>query len=70
MKKMFYQVRIAKEEQYMQLWLWKFPEDDDIRMFCMTKLVTGNICSLALSIIAVHETAELGDNRTRYLVAY
>ena len=54
----------------MQLWLWKFPEDDDIRTFCMTRLVMGNIYSLALSIVAVHETSELGDNRTRYPVTY
>ena len=36
----------------------------------MTRLVMGNICSLALSIVAVHKTAELEDNRTRYPVTY
>ena len=30
----------------------------------------GNICSPSLLIVAIHETAELGDNRTRYPVAY
>ena len=36
----------------------------------MTRLVMGNICSPSLSIVAIHETGELKDNRTRYLVAY
>ena len=26
-EKMFYQVRIMKDKQFMQLWLWKFPQD-------------------------------------------
>ena len=30
----------------------------------------GNICSPSVSIVTIHETAELGDNRTRYPVAY
>ena len=47
-KKMFYQVRIEKDEQFMQLWLWKFPQDAKIRTFCMTRLVMGNICSPSL----------------------
>ena len=69
-KKMFYQVKIAEDKQYMQLWLWKFPDDDDIRTFCMTRLVMGNICSPALSIVTVLETAELGNDRKRYPVTY
>ena len=69
-KKMFYQVRIANDEQFMQLWLWKFPEDADIRTFLMTRLVMGNIYSPSLSIVAIHDTAKLGDKRTRYPVAY
>ena len=31
MSKMFYMVRIAKEEQFMQLFLWKFSDDDKMR---------------------------------------
>ena len=36
----------------------------------MTRLVISNICLQALSIVTVHKTAELEDNRTRYLVSY
>ena len=36
----------------------------------MIRFVMGNICSLFLSIVAIHKTAKLEDNRTRYLIAY
>ena len=55
-KKMFYQARTAKDEQYMQFFLWHFPKDSEIQTFCMTKLVMGNI-SPSLSIVSIHETA-------------
>ena len=54
----------------MQLFLWQFPGDEKIRTFCMTRLVMGNTGSPSLSIVSVHETAELGDNRSNYPVAY
>ena len=69
-KKMYYMVRIAKEEQFMQLFLWRFPEDDEIRTFCMTRLVMGNKPSGALSMVAMRETAELGDNAVMYPAAH
>ena len=68
-KKMFYMVRIAKEEQFMQLFMWKFSGDDRLRTFCMTRLVMGNKPSPALSIVAMRETAELGDNAAKYPAA-
>ena len=69
-KKMYYMVRIDKEEQFMQLFLWKFPGDSEIRTFCMQRLVMGNKPSGALSIVAMRETAELGDNPKIYPAAY
>ena len=69
-KKMYYMVRIAREEQFMQLFLWQFPADDRIRTFCMTRLVMGNKPSGGLSMVAMRETADLGDNALMYPAAY
>ena len=69
-KKMFYMVRIPKEEQMMQLFLWQFPGEDKIKIFCMTRLVMGNKPSGNLSSIALRETADLNDNREKYPEAY
>jgi len=69
-KKMYYMVRIPNEEQFMQLFLWKFPGDDQIRTFCMTRLVMGNKPSGGLSMVAMRETAELGDNAVKYPAAH
>ena len=69
-KKMYYMVRISTEEQFMQLSLWKFPGDDKIRTFCMTRLVMGKKPSGGLSMDAMRETAELGDNATKYPAAH
>ena len=68
--KMFYMVWITKEEQFCQLFLWQFPEDSQVRTFCMTRLVMGNIGSTNLSIVAMKKTADLGDNRTKYPIAF
>ena len=54
----------------MQLFLWQFPGDEKIRTFCMTRLVMGNTGSPSLSILAIQETAELGNNQSTYPVAY
>ena len=50
----------------MQLFIWKFDGEDQIRTFCMTRLVMGNKISPNFSIIAVNETAELEDFPSRY----
>ena len=52
--KMFYMVRITLEEQFCQLFLWQFPDDDRVRTFCMTRLVMGNIGSTNLSTTKHH----------------
>ena len=69
-KKMFYMVRIPKEEQMMQLFLWQFPGETRIKIFCMTRLVMGNKPSGTLSLVALKETAEMNDNRDRFPTAY
>ena len=57
--KMFYMVRVTKEEEMMQLFVWKFKGEDKLRTFCMTRLVMGNKPSTNISIVAVEESTEL-----------
>ena len=69
-RKMFYMIRVAKEEEMMQLWIWKFQGEDKIRTFAMTRLVMGNKPSTNISVVAVRETAELFDFKQRYPEAH
>ena len=69
-KKMFYMVRIPKEEQMMQMFLWQFPGEERIKLFCMTRLVMGNKPSGTLSLVALKETAGLNDNQEKCPIAY
>ena len=69
-KKMYYMIRILLEEQMMQLFLWQFPGDSTVRVFCMTRLVMGNKPSGSLSLVALKETAGLRDNSERYPAAH
>ena len=64
--KMYYMIRICAEEQMMQLFIWKFEGEEEIRTFCMTRLGMVNKISSNFSIIAVNDTAELEDFPTRY----
>ena len=50
----------------MQLFIWMFEGEDEIRTFCMTRLGMGNKISSNFSIIAVNDTAELVDFPTRF----
>ena len=68
--KMYYMIRVTIEEQMMQLFVWKFAGEEQIRTFSMTRLVMGNKPSANLSIIAVRKTAELEDYPEKYPVAY
>ena len=65
-KKMFYGIRVTKEDQFMQLWCWQFSDEQEIRTFMMTRLVMGNGPSTAISIISVKETAHLLDFAVKY----
>ena len=69
-KKMYYMVRIEKEEQMMQLFMWRFEGEERTRTFCMTRLVMGNKPSSNFSQIAVKETTELEDYPVRYPLAH
>ena len=59
--KQYYMLRLEPEEEMMQLWLWKFAEDDQVKTFCMTRLVMGLKPSTNLAVIAMKETAKLGN---------
>ena len=62
--KMFYMVRVTKEEEMMQLFVWKFKGEDKLRTFCMTRLVMGNKPSTNISIVAIQQSTELEDFHT------
>ena len=64
--KMFYMVRISIDGQMMQLFIWRFEGEEEIRTFCMTRLVMGNNNSTNFSTIAVNNTAELEDFPAKY----
>ena len=70
MTKMFYMVRVDKEEEMMQLFVWQYKGEDKLRTFGMTRLVMGNKPSSNISIVAVKETARLEDFQTRFPVAF
>jgi hypothetical protein len=64
--KMYHMIRISSEEKMMQLFIWKFEGEDEVRTFCMTRLGMGNKISSNFSIIAVNETAKFEDFPTRF----
>ena len=68
--KMFYMVRVTREELMMQLFIWQFKGEEKMKTYAMTRLVMGNKPSTNISIVAVKETAQLEDFKTRYPVAY
>ena len=69
-KKMYYNVRVTKEEEFMQLYIWRFSGEDKIRIFAMTRLVMGNKPSANCSQIALKETAKLNENLVQYPIAF
>ena len=68
-RKMFYCVRIAKEDQMCQLWCHQFDGCDEVETFCMCRLVMGNRPSTGISGVAVKETTKLEDFSVKYPVA-
>ena len=70
MTKMFYSVRVTLEEEMCQMFVWQFKGDTKIRTYGMTRLPMGNCPSTNISIVAVKETSELEDYRTRYPMAH
>ena len=69
-KKMFYAIRVEKEDSFMQLWIWKFGGEEKVRVFYMQRLVMGNMPSSNISIVAVHKTANLFDFKTKHPNTY
>ena len=67
--KMYYNVRVTEEEQFMQLFMWRFKGEEEIRIFAMTRLVMGNKPSANSSQIALRETAFIENNHEKFPVA-
>ena len=65
-RKMFYMIRVSKNEEMMQLWIWKFKGENKIRTFAMTRLVMGNKPSSNISVLAVRECTNLLNYKKRY----
>ena len=68
--KMFYAVRVEKEESMMQLFVWRFKGDAQVKTYRMSRLVMGNIPSTNMSIVAMRVNASRGDNEQEYPAAY
>ena len=66
---MYYMVRIKEEESWMQIFMWQFQGECNIRYFKMERLVMGNKPSASLSGVALSETARLGDFSKKYPAA-
>ena len=69
-KKMYYMVRVSKEDQYMQLFVWQWKDTDKLRYYVMNRLVMGNKPSGPISCVAINETANLFDFEQRYPAAH
>ena len=69
-KKMFYMVRMKKEESFMQLFVWRWKGEEKIRTYAMVRLVMGSKPSVPISGVAMSETGKLKDFEHRYPVAY
>ena len=65
-KKMYYNVRVTKKEEFMQLYIWKFKGEEKIRTFAMTRLAMGNKPSANCSQIALKETTRLNKINLQY----
>ena len=68
-KKMYYMVRVDPQDQFMQLFVWRWSGESELRYFAMTRLVMGNKPSGPISCVAVHETARLSNYEEKYPVA-
>ena len=69
-RKMYYMVRVSVEDQFMQLFLWRWKGEKQIRYYTMTRLVMGNKPSGPISCVAINETANLFDFASRFPSAH
>ena len=65
-RKMFYCVRVSEEDQFMQLWVWRFADSEEVETFAMTRLVMGNRPSTNISNVALKETTLLNGYDSLY----
>ena len=68
--KMYYMVRITEKESWMQIFMWRFEGEENIRYFKMERLVMGNKPSASLSGVALSETAHLNNFANEYPAAF
>ena len=69
-KKMYYMVRESQEDQSMQLFIWRWKNERELRYYAMTRLVMGNKPSGPISCVAINEMANLFDFASRFPAAY
>ena len=69
-KKMFYMVRMKKEDSFMQLFVWRWKGEEIIRIYSMVRLVMGNKPSVPISGVAMAETGKLYDFEQKYPIAF
>ena len=69
-KKMYYMVKMTKEDEFMQLFVWRWKGEEQIQHFAMTRLVMGNKPSDPISSVAVNEKASMFDFEERYPAAH
>ena len=69
-KKMYYMVRVTREDEFLQLFLWCWKGEEQIQHFAMTRLVMGNKPSGPFPSVAVNETASLFDFEEKYPAAH
>ena len=69
-RKMYYMIRVTKQDEFMQLFVWKCKNESQLRQYAMTRIIMGSKPSPAISCIAVAETARLCDFETKYPAAF
>ena len=69
-KKMYYMVRVVQEDQFMQLFIWRWKGESELKYYAMTRLVMGNKPSGPISCVAINETANLYDFASRFPAAH
>ena len=52
-KKMYYMIRVSKEDEFMQLFLWKWKGESEVKTYAMTRIIMGTMPSPSISIVAM-----------------
>ena len=68
--KMFYCMRVSKEDGMCQLFVWQFRGESNLRVFSMSRILMGNMPSTNISEVPIKETAKMEDFPAKYPVAF